>query len=321
MTRRQQLGLRAEKKEDTKNGKGRGRGRGRGRVGKKGLDNIEPGQPKEAPESAENVSGNDLKPRCLFGDGDTSTAPACVVPVGPQEKEKKPDPKPVKKTKRAPTATPEKPKTTGETDAAPVPSPAVKQPKKRSRKKQAEATSMAAEPSASTQTAVPVAVAEPLQNRIPSERAYKQAMDYLIRARKDSAHWFYALRLWKALDGSITKDTPNMKKFEHWGFSMYWGSFRCGLLQKREKKSMHTVSYGGGFCRDIGLPLEAAYMYVPPSAESLVSTTFEKTKHAAEFQLLSPKGSYVNLSFLIPPCMTRIISLGFCYIEPIGRYR
>lgn len=214
-------------------------------------------------------SGDVLKPRCLFGDGDTraSTPPTSVVPVGPQEEKKKPAPKRVRKAKRAETATPEKPKPNAETDAAAVSSPPVKREKKRSKNKQAEPSSgqMAAEPSAGTRAAVPVPVAEPVQDRKPSERAYKKAMDYLIQARKDSAHWFHALRLWKAIDGTITKATPNMKKFDHWSFSMYWGTFRCGLLQKQEKKWVHIVSYGGGFCRDIGLPLEATYMYVPPS--------------------------------------------------------
>lgn len=288
LTRRQQLGLAAQKKEDSQKGKGRGRGRGRGKKANPEV-NDEPTNPDEgnldkhdAPDEAMSECHGDKSPerRELFPENSGST-PSKPKPDAsaskPSEVKGDMDSAPPKKKTRAPrkpkrgaTSTPTKvlpSQTAGESNGGTgeskdnAASPPVKQPKKRTKKgpgaKADVPMDAAAEPVAPP--------AEPKETKGPSDRITKRAKDHIIQARKDPASWFHIQRLWGAMKGKNTKPTPCMKKMEHWGWSMYWITKRVGVLEKRGTTSSHVASFGGGFCADIDLPLEAAYMYVAHS--------------------------------------------------------
>lgn len=202
-----------------------------------------------------------------LGDGgfSCSSKPETMNPAVDEPPAKKKQPRERKNGKRVLTATPEKSKPSELESANAKASPPVKQTKKRS-KKEVPAKEVAPQEgvpkeASPSEEAAPVQV--PLKQ--PSDRMYRRAMNTLIEAKRDPASWFHVVRLWKAIDGKIRKDNPAMKKFDHWGFSMYWLTCRVGLLHKKGKVSSHVLSFGGGFCNDIGMPLEAAYMYVVTS--------------------------------------------------------
>lgn len=178
-----------------------------------------------------------------------------------KQAEKKPRKTRAKRGKRAKPSTPSKPDPSeGGLGAGSVAASPAK-PKKRTRKSSKQ------EQGGSAEGGAPVAFqAEPSEPRtapienpkMPSDRAAKKAKDRMIEARSDPATWFHVQRLWKSINGKVTKENPNLKKFEYWQFSMYYNTFRVGLLHKGTSgKFRHVLSFGGGHCTDIGLPLEA----------------------------------------------------------------
>lgn len=234
-------------------------------------------QPQEhepkTPKGDEGESGGDASPktpcRRLFAEGDqghgSSAREEKNMQESPQTKqaEKKPRKTRVTRGKRAKPSTPSKPGPSeggaGSVQASPA------KPKKRTRKgsKQQQDGSAEAPPVASQAEPSEPRTAPVGNVKMPSDRASKKAKDRMIEARADPATWFHVQRLWKSINGKVTKENPGLKKFEYWQFSMYYNTFRVGLLHKGTSgKLRHVLSFGGGHCTDIGLPLEAAYMYV-----------------------------------------------------------
>ena len=306
ITRRQQLGLRAEKKESSQKGKGRGRGRGgrgRGSIPAGNSEKVEEHHDKNNEEHHGDDSGDAPKTprRRLFGEeGDGHGSSAEVdekdkINASPEIKQPEKKPRRAKAkakekaaAKRPAAATPTKPAAEPEAEGgeAPAVSPPKKPPTKRTKRaskskdgeKVEDATGAAPEAEGEKPSEKP---SEKPGLKMPSDRAIKKAKDEIIEAKSDAASWFFAERLWKSINGKVTKEHPNLKKYEFWQFSMYYGTFRVGLLHKGESgKFRHVLSFGGGHCTDIGLPLEAAYMYVT----CLVSTQlcFSTMRHKSQ---------------------------------------
>ena len=110
----------------------------------------------------------------------------------------------------------------------------------------------------------------------PGEAARKSAMKALMEAKADDAAWHHVLRLFKAMEApEVTRENQHetLEKRQHWSLSMYWDSKRIGLLQKRPsgKGAAHVLSFGGGHCLHIGLPLEAIRMYAGHQVVFLLS--------------------------------------------------
>ncbi|CAK9057304.1 unnamed protein product, partial [Durusdinium trenchii] len=260
LTRRAQLGLKADKKEEKEVGKGKGRGRGRGR-GKK------PSKVEEA--ACEPKDGNDdeiqttpVRPRRLRfeelaspeGNQLAAAAKAGASPPIRQEKKK------VRRSKAKAEAKSSSAQEGGQEGNGMSSSPPVKQAKKRARKpKKAEETEPAPEPEAAR-----AAVGEPSASaagsepgrKPPGRAASRAALNHLIESKQDPAAWLHVQKLWEAMDNLPVKqsDTKNIPKYMYWSFSMYWKTNRMGVLQKKEgSERVNVCSFGVSNCRSISV--------------------------------------------------------------------
>lgn len=279
LTRRVQLGLAADHKEESKQGKGRGKGRGRGRGKKTKTDAVDHEEVPAAP-AAESSSkrGPPATPERRRLDFDVAASPdhhasdlaeKGTPPVRQEKKRVKATAKGKAAAKSAKAEQPAKhePDTGNE--------PSTKETKKRARKGKKAGTEPAPEPAPSGQPkpvgeAVPHADPAPPEDAVvrgkkgPSERAIKGALKHLAEAKEDPASWLHVIKLWDVMDNMVhTKENPNLPKMQYWSYSMYWQSGRVGLLQKRVGEgSVHVCSFGGATCTKISLPLKAAFMWV-----------------------------------------------------------
>ncbi|CAK9032793.1 unnamed protein product [Durusdinium trenchii] len=249
LTRRVQLGLAADHKEESKQGKGRGKGRGRGRGKKTKTDAVDHEEVPAAP-AAESSSkrGPPATPERRRLDFDVAASPdhhasdlaeKGTPPVRQEKKRVKATAKGKAAAKSAKAEQPAKhePDTGNE--------PSTKETKKRARKGKKAGTEPAPEPAPSGQPkpvgeAVPHADPAPPEDAVvrgkkgPSERAIKGALKHLAEAKEDPASWLHVIKLWDVMDNMVhTKENPNLPKMQYWSYSMYWQSGRVGLLQKR----------------------------------------------------------------------------------------
>ena len=270
LTRRQQLGLAAQAKENSKDGKGRGRGRGgkgRGKVG------ARPADATTIKRAVENQDGEASTPRRkLFEDepGDVEPSQASAMTSGmdvdpPAAKPSENKPKRVRGKR-----TPAPPKA----EEAPMnSSPPIKQKKKRAKgPKDAKEQEHVPEnvppqhPSPS-QPDVPEPAEAPAEKiaKQPGKAKIKSSENALNDAQKDPASWHHVLKLWGALDTlKVSKgELGSVPKFQYWSFSFYWKTNRVGLLTKSVGgKYVHRASFGGSTCCSMAMPLKAALLFV-----------------------------------------------------------
>lgn len=269
LTRREQLGLAADAKDDTKKGRGRGRGcgRGRGKIAERPVDGEILGS-KTANEEEEPI---DPVRRLDFSENDEN---------GPAEppKEMEVDPAPKKRTRAKPKAK-AKAKAKGNDEAPPndaaeaeVPmasSPPIKQKKKRAKGPSKDAAAPDAEPvpSAAAAAAAGDVEAVPAEKgkKGPGRAAIKWAENHLKESSQDPAALWHMSRLWGFETIKVSQETwGSFPKPTYFGYSMYWKTRRVGLLVKgpTSKDSTHVTSFGGERCRSISLSLKAAMMFV-----------------------------------------------------------
>eukprot|EP00435_Cladocopium_sp_Y103_P053254 s115_g17.t1 len=268
LTRRQQLGLAAEAKEDSKNGKGRGRGRGgkgRGKVRERPADAT-----TIKPAEQENNNGEASTPRRkLFDDesddkvskGSAIASGMDVDPPASEPTEKKPAKRVRGKRAPAPPKVEEAPMTS---------SPPIKQKKKRAKgPKDAEGKQDMPEkvppqgPAPSQPE--PAEPATEKASKLPGKAKIKSSENALKEAQKDPATWHHVQKLWGALRTlKVSKgDLSSVPKFQYWSYSWYWKTNRVGLLTKSlGGKDVHRASFGGALCSSMSTPLQAALLYV-----------------------------------------------------------
>lgn len=274
LTRRNQLAMAAKIKEENENKKGRGRGGGRGRGrGRQGKKDPKPEKgnnvhPEEVPEKTTGVTG--------LEDAATST-------------------------KRPQMCTPERRRLFVEEGGSPkneevmppeVPgmstSPPIKQPAKRSKgaakakaKSKAVVESKVEEKTEQPKGAGKGCPPNEVENkddknektkRPPTKNQVDWAKKELTDAKtSDQAQWDHALKLFEAVK---VPERSCVEKYMYWSLSMYWTTRRVGLLQKQcGGAPKHVLSFGGGHCSHIGIPFEAARLYV---GFSIVSTAVPK---------------------------------------------
>ena len=104
--------------------------------------------------------------------------------------------------------------------------------------------------------------AEPKERKI-GKAAQKSALNHLRATKEtDEAAWFHVKELYKASKFHKLSNKHEVPKYCYWTFSMYWSSGRVGLLQKKDGKSVHVISFGGVNTRNIAMSAQAARMYV-----------------------------------------------------------
>ena len=108
--------------------------------------------------------------------------------------------------------------------------------------------------------------------RPPTKNQVDWAKKELTDAKtSDPAQWDHALKLFEAVK---VPERSCVEKYMYWSLSMYWTTRRVGLLQKQcGGAPKHVLSFGGGHCSHIGIPFEAARLYV---GFSIVSTAVPK---------------------------------------------
>lgn len=263
LTRRDQLALKAKEKEDAKNGekgKGRGGGRGRGRGGKGGRGKKAAVEPQgESSMDQENVSSKRAA---------EATPPPKVSAEQPRD-EVDDMQTPVRNLDAALDA---------EANPGVTASPAIKQPKKRAKNSRATKSTAAkskaaprasqkkteadSEPQAENQDAENQRVEEPKPSKPPSKNLISKAR-HILQDNSDPAGWHHVTKMLENTKGN-ERDIDD--KSMYWQYSMYWGTRRVGLLQKKAgEKAAHVLSFGGGHCKHIGIPMEACRMYVGSS--------------------------------------------------------
>lgn len=106
---------------------------------------------------------------------------------------------------------------------------------------------------------------ETKEPRPPSKKQVDEAKLALVEAKADPATWAHVEKLFAATE---SPERACAKKYHFWLTSMYWGTRRVGLLQKKAgQKSINVLSFGGGFCKHIGIPAEACQLFVGPSVD------------------------------------------------------
>ena len=272
LTRRDQLGLKAQEKEDKQNQKGSGRGGGRGRGRGRGA------KPKTKPSEPEpeNVPGEDVQDgsavgskassskravmctperRKLFHDTDNEISPLKGAPeAGPAADEKESPPVKAKKAKRRrkQQKTPKADKTSAPQpeEAMPVDEPAPELPQP--------------EPANLGEVAMPAEVesAQPKPVKPPTSHQVSFAKSTLEDALSDPPTLAHVEKLFAAT--TVAEREMSLDKQIYWGYSLYYNTRRVGLLQLKgsAKRKSHVMSFGGGCCKHIGIPLEASRLMV-----------------------------------------------------------
>lgn len=103
------------------------------------------------------------------------------------------------------------------------------------------------------------------KKKSPTKAQQDQAKQELTEAKSDPAVWEHVLKLFEA---THTPERDHAGRFTYWTFSMYWNTYRVGLLQKHAgRASTHVLSIGGGHCKHIGIPAAACRLIVGVSAQ------------------------------------------------------
>lgn len=280
LTRREQLGLAQEAKDDSKAGRsrGRGRGRGRGKIPEK-VENAVLGPSShqvEAPEAPATPVARKLK----FGDDDENGEEPKQDVAPPNEMEVDPSPKAKSKKRRAAAKPKAKAKSKPSQDAdAPADGPMAASPPIKQKAKRAKGgKDSKQEASAPSSAAVPPEgqlEADAEKKKTPGKALVKFAEKQLQEACDDPATWFHVQQLWPALDtpGVTQEKWQSVAKPVYWSYSMYWKTKRVGLLAKgatHKDGTTHVTSFGGVWTRNIALSLKAATMFVAALVASYV---------------------------------------------------
>ncbi|CAK9065650.1 unnamed protein product [Durusdinium trenchii] len=287
---RDQLGLVQEKREEAEEakqkGKGNGRGQGRGRGRGRGKSEASAAASSKAlagkgengsPVAAKRPPAHTPERKQLFRDD--APAPAAEVSNESPAKPVKPNRKRVKKS-TAPCRFPdvpmveeaqaEKTELPSEAAAKPQPDPPMTEkkkdaPKKKAKKGKAAEAAAVSEDRSQAQLAKEGETAEPAPEpapKIPGKTLVKFCTNHLMDAHKHEASWDHALKLFEAAQTVIKKGDDYGPQFSHWSLSLYYDTGRVGLLQKRVKKQVHVLSFGGAFCNGVSIPLEAVRLFV-----------------------------------------------------------
>eukprot|EP00438_Fugacium_kawagutii_P012769 Skav214218 [mRNA] locus=scaffold489:544926:549630:+ [translate_table: standard] len=273
LTRRDQLGLAQEAKDDSKAGKGRGRGRGRGRG--KIAERVE--EKVLGPSShKDDVPEKPVERKLKFGSDDENgeepkqdVAPPEKTEIDPAPKNKSRKRTAAAKPKAKAKAKPSKDADAGGSAECPMAaSPPIKQKEKR-RKNGKDSKQEAVAPSSADIPAEGQLEANAEKKKGPGRALVTFADKHMKDASNDPATWFHVAQLWPALaDKSITQDKwQTVAKPHYWSYSMYWKTKRCGLLTKNANGGVHVTSFGGVWTRNIALSLQAAQMFVAASVE------------------------------------------------------
>ena len=268
LTRRQQLGLAAQAKENSKEGKGRGRGRGgkgRGKVRERPADatTIKPCAANENEGGEESTPRRKLFDECDVAKPSEGSSMASGMDVDPPvAKPSESKPKRVR-GKRAPApAKVEEPPMNS--------SPPIKQKQKRAKGEGGKGNVPEQVPPqhpAPSQPDLPEPAEAPAEkvSKQPGKAKVKSSENALKEAQKDPASWHHVQKLWLALDTlKVSKgELGSVPKFQYWSFSWYWKSNRVGVLTKSlGGKDVHRASFGGSTCRSMSMPLKAALLFV-----------------------------------------------------------
>ncbi len=267
LTRRQQLALAAQQKQEKEEMKasgrggsrgggrgGRGKGRGRGKKAPKEIQHPEdvvmeaPDVEKKSSSSKGVVGQSTPERRRLFPESPVAKRehPEPVV-ASTRSTPVKQEPKKARKTRKAKTN--EGPEGKGDSKDA------KKQDAQEAGGKQKEEDAKEKEDNEKKN-----------KNKQPPTKAQQdQAMQELTEAKADPAVWEHVLKLFEA---THTPERDHAGRLTYWALSMYWNTHRVGLLQKHAgRASTHVLSMGGGHCKHIGIPAAACRLFVGVSAQ------------------------------------------------------
>eukprot|EP00435_Cladocopium_sp_Y103_P006685 s2895_g2.t1 len=276
VTRRQQLGLKVptadEQGDEDANkigrGGGRGRGRGRGRGGRKGKGRAESSVPATEDQQPVVPAGKRLPESQTPERRKLETELDKAVDKEDEEKEEPLQTSPpIKQSKKKPRKT-----TKTETPSQPAgnsaePAPKAKAKARAKAKGKAKGKAKPTEPTevdqkdekvgdqengAKPEPSVSDKAAEVTEAKQPSKRMQKLAHDQMVAAKSDPATKFHLEKLFEACSEAVER-SKFIQPYEFWQCSMYYKTYRVGLLQKRDGRFVHVTSFGLPACPNIAV--------------------------------------------------------------------